>query len=110
MSKPVVLTHCQWQSIWNCIKQDYPQRQWLLRDRMRQHLGFTVREHEEWVQVTPKEEFKKEHVEIKELLELYPSNEWYWGKEKQHTVRLDFYDESKRTMFLLKYGDKITAK
>ena len=30
---------------------------------------------------------------------------WYEGKTNVHTVRLDFYDEPKRTMFLLKYGN-----
>jgi hypothetical protein len=30
---------------------------------------------------------------------------WYEGKNSEHTVRLDFYDEAKRTMFLLKYGN-----
>ena len=30
---------------------------------------------------------------------------WYEGKKHMTTVRLDFYDEQKRTMFLLKYGN-----
>ena len=30
---------------------------------------------------------------------------WFEGKTNVHTVRLDFYDEQKRTMFLLKYGN-----
>jgi len=69
---------------------------------MKTVLGFTVRDHREYVKdpdyVKPPEDQDSEWYPIIQL-------GWYEGKTSQHTVRLDFYDEQKRTMFLLKYGN-----
>lgn len=50
---------------------------------MRDTLGFTTREHAKW-------------------------NRNHTGKE--YTVELDFYNESKKTMFLLKYSDFVQKR
>lgn len=77
MSKPVILTESQWQKLSTQLKQDYPKSIFLIRDRMRDTLGFTQREHT-----------------------------WYTLKNGYQTdIRLDFYNEPKRTMFLLKYSE-----
>lgn len=49
---------------------------------MRSVLGFTVREHVDWI---PKPD----------------------GGYSEHSIRLDFYNERKYTMFLLKYSEVI---
>lgn len=56
-----------------------PRSVWMVRTKMRKVLGFMPREHREW-------------------------NEERGYRTMMH---LDFYDESQRTMFLLKYGDFI---
>ena len=69
---------------WKLIRADlqtqYPKTVFMLRDKMKQVLGFTVREHNEWV--------------------IKPD-----GGYGDYSIRLDFYSEKKYTMFLLKYSE-----
>ena len=89
MSKPLILTTKSWAIIQQQISQDYPPSVLLIRSKMKSVLGFTTREHEEWV------EFQL----------------WAEGSKTRHqlesTIYLDFYNEPKRTMFLLKYSEHI---
>jgi hypothetical protein len=100
MSKPVVMQPEQWRRVLERIKQREKPSVYLSRSRMKEVLGFTVRDHREYVKDTDYVrpavggEWYNMHVEG-----------WYEGKTDVHTVRLDFYDEQKRTMFLLKYGN-----
>jgi hypothetical protein len=80
MSKPVVLSEANWLKIYNQIAKEYPPSVLLIRNRMKAVLGFTSRTHREWV---PKMD----------------------GGYYETTIRLDFYNEPKRTMFLLKYSE-----
>ena len=102
MSKPVVMTPRQWNSVLERIKQREKPSVYLSRAKMKTVLGFTVRDHREYVKdpdyVKPPADQDSEWYPIIQL-------GWYEGKTSQHTVRLDFYDEQKRTMFLLKYGN-----
>ena len=85
MSKPVILTEKQWAEIYNIIAKNYPHSVLLIRDSMKETLGFTVRKHREWV-----------------------SEYGYDGYGNYvETINLDFYNEPKRTMFLLRYSDII---
>ena len=68
----------RWDSLKNRLYQDYPQSVVLVRDKMKRVLGFTPREHAY---------FDRDDAEFYE------------------EVHLDFYDEQKRTMFLLKYSE-----
>lgn len=90
--KPVVLTEKQWKTIREQLKKDYPPSVWLSRSKMREVLGFTDREHTDWLgywdNATPEDRIVGKHG-------------------YKVTIRLDFYDESKRTMFLLKYGELV---
>jgi len=52
----------------------------MLRDKMKQRLGFTVREHKYWDAGLVNQVFE---------------------------IHLDFYSENKRTMFLLKFSELI---
>jgi len=78
--KPVVLSQDAWYKLKERLQQDHPRSVVMVRWKMREVLGFTPREHEEWIG-TP---------------------------GYRTTVHLDFFDESKRTFFLLRYGDYIT--
>jgi hypothetical protein len=77
MSRPVRLTESQWMKIYHNIAANYPHSVLLIRDKMRSVLGFTSRTHH-W------------HDPVSGY---------------RSCIMLDFYDEPKRTMFLLKYGD-----
>lgn len=67
------------------MHEEYPRTVFMLRDKMKRTLGFTVREHREYV---PKMD----------------------GGYYENQIHLDFYSENKRTMFLLKYSEIISEK
>ena len=52
------ITVDQWQRIRAELHTEHPKSVFMLKSKMRTVLGFTVREHQEWVEV--KEEFYKE--------------------------------------------------
>lgn len=81
MSKPVILSPEKWNKLKQRLLTDYPQSVVLIRQRTRDVLGFVPREFEEWNTDTA----------------------GYWDKKRD--VRLDFYNEPKRTMFVLKYSE-----
>ena len=83
MTKPIVISKQSWNNIKNKIQKDQPASVLLIRDRMKFVLGFTPREHTEW-------SIGDDHYNT--------------------TVRLDFFDEKKRIMFLLRYSDLIHEK
>ena len=85
MSKPVILTEGQWLDIYNIIAKNYPHSVLLIRDKMKEVLGFTVRRHREWV----------------------PEHGYDGHGNYVETINLDFFNEPKRTMFLLRYSDII---
>lgn len=76
--KPLKLKTNQWRLLKSRLEEDYPPSVMLIRSKMRNVLGFTPREHVEW-------------------------NEDNW--ENSTMIHLDFFDEPKRTMFLLKYSE-----
>lgn len=82
MSKPIVLTHEKWAKLKTRLANDYSPSVMMLSYRMKEVLGFTVREYQAW-----REEGSK------------------WNAVSD--IRLDFYNEPKRTMFLLRYTDYI---
>ena len=88
MSKPIVLSEGTWLKIYNQIAKTYPPSMLLIRNRMKLVLGFTSRTHEEWID---------QEVDIKDIR--------YGTRFRVTTIHLDFYSESKRTMFLLKYSE-----
>jgi hypothetical protein len=98
MSRAVILTPYQWANVYAEIKKRERPSVVLSRSKMKEVLGFTVRDHREYVK-------DKDYVKSPEADELFGDMGWYEGKVSQHTVHLDFYDEAKRTMFLLKYGN-----
>lgn len=92
MTKPLILTKDQWEKLREKLKQDLPASTWLIRSKMRDKLGFTDREHSVWLG-----DYDRASLEDR-------INHNYGYKNQIH---LDFYNESKRTMFLLKYSEFI---
>ena len=90
MSKAIILSVEQWKEIRSSITKTYPKSVWLIRNDMKETLGFTVRYHEEWID---------RNVESRDM--------GYGTKYRVETIHLDFYNDPKRTMFLLKYSDII---
>jgi len=80
MSKALVLSQAAWAKIYNKIAKEYPPSVLLVRNKMRKVLGFTSRTHTVW-----------RH----DVGGSYPID----------FIHLDFYNEPKRTMFLLKYSE-----
>jgi hypothetical protein len=85
MSKPLILSQKQWADIYNHIAKNYPPSVLLMREKMRSVLGFTSRTHQGWI---------KDGVH---------------GVVCKTTIHLDFYNEPKRTMFLLKYSEVLNG-
>ena len=80
MKHTITLTLDRWHKLQEKIIEDYGRTTMLISWRLKATLGFTVREH--W-----------DHNQ----------DEWY----KEHTIRLDFWDEQLQTVFLLRYSDFI---
>lgn len=77
--KSIVISKTQWYALKEKINHDYPPSVSLVREKMKRVLGFTPRLHEQWDPNGPY------HIEM----------------------HLDFFDEQKRTFFLLKYGEYV---
>ena len=90
--KALVLTPEQWQRVLSKIKQDYPPSVWLSREKMRRTLGFTPREHNDWLGYY-------DHSSREDR-----SAGRYGYKVSIH---LDFFTDYHRSFFLLKYCDCI---
>ena len=80
--RPVILSVEQWKTIRTELQTEHPKTVFMLRDKMKRVLGFTVREHKAWI---PKPD----------------------GGYSDYQIHLDFYSENKRTMFLLKFSEVI---
>ena len=89
--KPIVLSVEQWKTIRTALHEEYPKTTFMIRDKMKRVLGFTVREHRHWVD-NPKAEY-----------------EWDRG-DYVFQIHLDFYSENKRTMFLMKFSEVISGE
>jgi hypothetical protein len=81
MTKTLTLKTYDWDKLKSKITEDYGLTTVLISWRMREQLGFTVREH-------------------------YEPTEVNW--RLANTVRLDFWDDQLQTMFLLRYADYLT--
>jgi len=96
----VVMSPEQWGTVLEHIKQREKPSVYLSREKMKEVLGFTVRDHREYV----KDPNYVRPLDDSDWSYMQPAG-WFEGKTNVHTVRLDFYDEPKRTMFLLRYGN-----
>lgn len=81
----IILTSEQWENLKKRLSQEHPLSVMAMRYKMREVLGFTVREHKQWV---PK------HIDK-------TTGKQYGQYDTQ--ICLDFYDDAKETWFHLKY-------
>lgn len=86
MSKPIILSNSQWKDIRTDLHTMYPRSVFALRNKMKDVLGFTVRQHRNWIN------------------EGGIGDDGYDHGHYVDEIHLDFYNEKKRTMFLLKFG------
>jgi hypothetical protein len=82
MAKTLTLSYTAWDKLKEKITEDYGRATVLISWRLRDQLGFTVREHIE-----------------------YNQEDW----RNSHTIRLDFWDDQMQTMFLLRYSDYLDS-
>lgn len=94
MMKSIKLSEPDWATLHDRIKQDYPKSVWLVREKMRRVLGFVPREHEEWK--------PQDFNDIR-------SKGWEF-RFPITTIYLDFYDDKKKTMFVMKYSEYLDGK
>jgi hypothetical protein len=82
LSKSIVLSEKVWAKLHTRLARDNHSSVMLIREKMKVVLGFTVRRHTEWIR-----------------------NNKHDFSQSVTTIHLDFYNEPKRTMFLLKYSE-----
>ena len=85
MAKPIELSHSQWKTLSEQLHKDYPRSVMIIRSRMQAKLGFVHREYKDWDDNMGK-----------------VGSHW-----RKNCIMLDFYSESKRTFFMIKYSDYI---
>ena len=93
--KAIILTPEQWKAIRAELQTDHPKSVFMLKNKMKSVLGFTVREHSKWIDADNIHDFHN------------AQEGWYLGKKHIFEIHLDFYSENKRTMFLLKFSELI---
>jgi len=84
MSKPIEISHKQWNALREKLKEDYPPSVTMIRSKMKSKLGFTDREYKHWDDSMGK-----------------------YGGWRKNCMMLDFYSEKKRTFFIMKYSEYI---
>lgn len=92
MTTSIKLSEPDWVTLYERLKKDYPKSVWLVREKMRRVLGFVSREHKEWCEDTY---FEGSGVGLKYL---------------KTAIHLDFYDDKKKTMFMMKYSEYLDGK
>lgn len=84
--KSIILKHREWDDIAKKIRAEYANTPsiFLIREKMKEQLGFTVRE----------------HTHYNGDIEYVDTDDW---RDYRSQIHLDFYSESAKTMFVLKY-------
>jgi hypothetical protein len=85
MAKTLTLSYTAWDKLKEKITEDYGRATVLISWRLRDQLGFTVREHVDY--------------------QSGANDGWITG----NTIRLDFWDDQMQTMFLLRYSDYLNS-
>ena len=86
MAKTLAISHHAWNKLKEKIVEDYGRATVLISWRLRDQLGFTVREHTDY------------HSGAND------------GWITENTIRLDFWDDQMQTMFLLRYSEFVSLE
>ena len=78
----------------------------MLRNKMKQVLGFTVREHNGYRMRTPKELAEYDRSD-RELWDNPSDSKFHRLHTMDCFIALDFYSEKKYTMFILKFSEHL---
>jgi len=108
MSKPVKLFSKNWDKLRKKLDQDHPKSVTMVRWKMKEVLGFTVREHLGYRPRTAQELDDYDHSD-NIWYETEKDRKFYRENINEYVICLDFYDEPKRTMFLLKYSEYLQS-
>lgn len=106
--KPVKMRSRTWAKVKQKMRSEYPPS-YFIRDKMKEKLGFTVRQHTAYI---ANKNYSQEYAAYEEalnsademnLLLCFPPERGQCRTE----IHLDFYSENKRTMFLLRYSEEL---
>jgi len=103
------LTARQWRTIRAELHKEHPKTVFMIRDKMKRVLGFTVREHSGYRLKTPKE-LKEYDMSDNIRYETQKENDFYRSHINEYVICLDFYSEKKYTMFLLKFSEFLDGR
>jgi hypothetical protein len=90
--KSIKITEESWAKIYGCLLKEYPPSYIIIREKMKEKLGFVFRRHERW--------------------EKYIDPRPGYGNERSRLIEeffLDFYDDKKKTMFVMKYSEYLNG-
>ena len=104
----IKLTTRQWQKIRAELHTEHPKTVFMLRSKMRQVLGFTVREHSGY---RPRTAQELDNYDRSDNIwhDTEKDRKFYRENINEHVICLDFYNERKYTVFLLKFSELINA-
>lgn len=89
MSKPIVITPEQWDTLKEHLLTQHPKSHIIISWKCKEKLGFTVRSHEQWETFQLATGIKKNRL--------------------INSICLDFYNDSVQTMFRLRYSDYLQS-
>jgi len=103
------LSTSQWRTIRAELHKEHPKTVFMIRDKMKRVLGFTVREHSGYRPRTVRE---LEDYDRSDNIwhETEKDRKFYRENIQDHFIALDFYNERKYTMFLLKFSEILGKK
>ena len=102
------LTHSQWRKILAELHEEHPRSVFLIRDRMKERLGFVAREHSGYRMRTKKELADYDRSD-KEIHDTQKDRVFHRLHKHESLICLDFYSERKYTMFLLKFSEQLNG-
>jgi hypothetical protein len=102
----IKLTVRQWKTIRQELQTEHPKTVFMLRNKMKQVLGFTVREHNGYRMRTA-DELAEYDMSDNMWHESESDRKFHRLHKMDNFIALDFYNERKYTMFLLKFSEHL---
>jgi len=103
------LTTRQWRTIREELHKEHPKTVFMIRDKMKRVLGFTVREHAGYRPRTARE-LAEYDLSDNIRYDTEKDRKFYRENINEHFIALDFYNERKYTMFLLKFSELLDGR
>ena len=103
------LSTSQWRKIRAELHKEHPKTVFMIRDKMKSILGFTVREHSGYRPRTARE-LKEYDLSDNIRYDNEKDRKFHRENINEHVICLDFYNERKYTMFLLKFSEFLDGR